>query len=457
MKEAAELATLLTQQFPKHPFGWKALGALLQQTGRVNESLLPLQESVDLSPQDAEAHSNLGNTLRELSRLEDAEASYRKAIALKPDLAQAHSNLGITLQELGRLDDAEASYRKAVALKPDLAQAHYNLGNTLKGLGRLDDAEASYRKAIALKPDYAKAYINLTNTLTELGRVDDARESHISGLYYPALNTSTTTADVEAVIPKFLSKIEEQSGIPTFFDKSVELSLLGKSSETVDYLRIFEDGQVAKENRFITFWERLEAKAEASQVDSFFNGVSFEASQGLHSLIQWKNLSLIKTTFDLVSYWMLIQEVRPAVMIELGSGDGGSAVWFADIARVLGLDTHVYSFDINKPKIDHEKVTFVEYDLESRDILMSLPHLDKFRGKKIIIEDAHVNLESVLQVCDKILESEDYLVIEDSADKQEIIGNFLSEAFDRYRVDQFFLDFFGPNVTCSKNSIFKVV
>ena len=86
-----------------------------------------MQKSVGLSPQDAEAHSNLGNTLFELGRLDDAEASLRKAIALKPDFAEAHSNLGNALKELGRLDNAEASLRKAIALKPDLAEAHRDL------------------------------------------------------------------------------------------------------------------------------------------------------------------------------------------------------------------------------------------------------------------------------------------------------------------------------------------
>ena len=172
LEEAEELATLLTQQFPKHPFGWKVLGAVLKQTGRLDESLLPMQESVGLSPMDAEAHSNLGVTLKELGKLDDAEASYRKAIALKPDCAEAHSNLGITLRELGRLDDAEASYRKAIALKPDYAEAHSSLGNTLKELGKLDDAEASYRKAIVLKPDYAEAHLNLCEILEKTNAID---------------------------------------------------------------------------------------------------------------------------------------------------------------------------------------------------------------------------------------------------------------------------------------------
>ncbi len=177
LEEAEALATSLTQQFSKHPFGWKVLAAVFKKTGRLAESLVPMQSAVTLSPRDAEAHYNLGVTLKELVRLDEAEASYRQAIALKPDFAEAHSNLGVTLKELGRVDEAEASYRQAIAVKPDYAEAHSNLGNTLDKLGRLDDAEASYRKAIALKPDYAEAHFNLGVALKELGRVDESEAS----------------------------------------------------------------------------------------------------------------------------------------------------------------------------------------------------------------------------------------------------------------------------------------
>ena len=60
-----------------------------------------MQSAVTLSPQDAEAHYNLGNTLKEQGRLDEAEASYGQAIALKLDYAEAHNNLGNTLKELG--------------------------------------------------------------------------------------------------------------------------------------------------------------------------------------------------------------------------------------------------------------------------------------------------------------------------------------------------------------------
>ena len=180
--EAERLAVSITQDFPKHPFGWQILGATLKQKGKISEALALSQKLVQLVPQDAGAHYNLGVTLQELGRLDEAKASYTQAIALKPDFAEAHYNLGVMLQELGRLDEAGASYTQAIALKSDYVEAHYNLGNTLKELGKLDEAEASYTQAIALKSDFAEAYSNLGVTLQQLDRLEEAEASHTQAL-----------------------------------------------------------------------------------------------------------------------------------------------------------------------------------------------------------------------------------------------------------------------------------
>ena len=125
--DAEKLSISITEEFPKHPFAWKVLGAILKQTNRISESLVASQKSVQLDPMDSEAHSNLGVILKKLGRLDEAETSYRQAIALKPDFAKAHSDLGDLLKKLGRLEEVEASYRKAIALKPDYAEAKHLL------------------------------------------------------------------------------------------------------------------------------------------------------------------------------------------------------------------------------------------------------------------------------------------------------------------------------------------
>ncbi|MDB4070521.1 tetratricopeptide repeat protein, partial [Candidatus Pelagibacter sp.] len=84
--DAEKLSLSITQEFPKHQFTWKVLGATLKQIGKINESLVATQKSVQLDPQDARAHNNLGVMLQQAQgRLKEAEESCRQAITLKPD------------------------------------------------------------------------------------------------------------------------------------------------------------------------------------------------------------------------------------------------------------------------------------------------------------------------------------------------------------------------------------
>ena len=227
--DAEKLAVSITQDFPQHQFGWKVLGALLKQTGRVSESLVPSQKSVQIAPQDAEAHYNLGNTLHELGRLDEAKASFKQAIALEPDFAEAYSNLGNMLQELGRSDEAEASYKQAIALKPDYAEAHSNLGHTLTELDRSDEAEASYKQAIALKPDFAEAHYNLGNTLKELGRLDEALAS-----YAQAIALKPDYAEAYVNLGTAIKNVRFNSSNPKLYPPLTQLLTAGNFTRPID-------------------------------------------------------------------------------------------------------------------------------------------------------------------------------------------------------------------------------
>ena len=47
-------------------------------------------------------------------------------------------------------------------------------------------------------------------------------------------------------------------------------------------------------------------------------------------------------------------------------------------------------------------------------------------------------------------------MIEDSDNKHDVISKFLIEKEPKYRLDQFFLDFFGRKITSYSKSIFKI-
>ena len=53
---AEKLATSISQEFPRHNFSRKILGAVFSATSRASEALIAYQTAVALSPGDAEAH-----------------------------------------------------------------------------------------------------------------------------------------------------------------------------------------------------------------------------------------------------------------------------------------------------------------------------------------------------------------------------------------------------------------
>ena len=145
--DAEKLAVHITQDFPKHQFAWKVLGAVLGATGRKSEAVDANQKAVALSPQDAEAHSNLGITLKALGRLDEAEASYNQAIALKPDLANAHRNL--TLMKKFDAQDEQYSKMQELYLDKNISEeqrCHINFGlaKACEDLGDFEQAFAHY-------------------------------------------------------------------------------------------------------------------------------------------------------------------------------------------------------------------------------------------------------------------------------------------------------------------------
>ncbi len=153
-----------------HGFAWKVLGAVYQKMGRSADALASKQKAAVLSPNDADAHYNLGNTFMGLGRLDESVASYRRTLEIKPNFAEAYSNLGIVLRQQGKLDEAVANYRRALSLNPNYADAYGNLGGALKAQGKLDEALACFQQQVRLTPENGEAQhhiASLTGNTTE--------------------------------------------------------------------------------------------------------------------------------------------------------------------------------------------------------------------------------------------------------------------------------------------------
>jgi len=113
------------------------------------------------SPDVAELFAR-GIALEEDSqRQQEAIQTYLKVIELDPDHAAAHINVGTLFYNRQEYGLAEKHYRRAIAADPRYALAHFDLGNVLDETGRVQEAIQTYKTALQLAPTYADAHYNL--------------------------------------------------------------------------------------------------------------------------------------------------------------------------------------------------------------------------------------------------------------------------------------------------------
>jgi tetratricopeptide (TPR) repeat protein len=100
---------------------------------------------------------------------DQAQEAYRRALELDPDLADAHVNLGRLVHEAGDPRAAAGHYRHANELDPGSVTALFNLGVALTDLRMPAEAILAYRTALAADPLCADAHYNLASLYEQRG------------------------------------------------------------------------------------------------------------------------------------------------------------------------------------------------------------------------------------------------------------------------------------------------
>jgi len=174
---------------------------------------------------------------------------------------------------------------------------------------------------------------------------------------------------------------------------------------------------------------------------------------------RYRGVPLLKNPFDLALYPLLLERLQPAVLLEIGSYGGGSALWFAD--QRPGM--RVLSIDVEPPSgVAHPDVTFLRGDARDLGAVLTDELMAALPRPLLVIEDSsHLagTTAAVLAFFDRWLAPGEYIVIEDGiltamrvADSYEggplrAIHDFLARAKGRYEIDRSLCDYFGRNVT----------
>ncbi len=108
----------------------------------------------------------------------------------------------------------------------------------------------------------------------------------------------------------------------------------------------------------------------------------------------WLGFPVEKCPLDLWVYQEIIFKLKPDVIIECGTGNGGGALFMAHILDILNSGT-VISIDIQQSegRPQHKRIRYLLGSSTSEDILAQVSGL---KGSYLIVEDTNINGHPVL-------------------------------------------------------------
>lgn len=187
-----------------------------------------------------------------------------------------------------------------------------------------------------------------------------------------------------------------------------------------------------------------------------------------HHKITYRGIKAIKCPFDYVMYQMLIFELKPDLIIEIGTNKGGTALYFADLLDIFGKG-EVHTIDIlkdyadpvlnNNPRIKQFTDGYENYDLG----------LTKNFQRVLVIEDGSHTYEDTIGAVKKfspIVTKGSYLIVEDGIVTElgmnkrfnggplKAINEFLAINKD-FEIDRTWCDMFGVNATFNVEGYLK--
>ncbi len=189
-----------------------------------------------------------------------------------------------------------------------------------------------------------------------------------------------------------------------------------------------------------------------------------------HHKVTYKGVSTLKCPFDYVLYQMLINEIKPDLIIEIGTNKGGSALYLADLLELNGKgEVHTVDLPDNKESTllhSHSRIKifkegFLGYNT---DHLSAYPVI-------LIIEDGSHQYNDVLDALRKFspfVSKNSYFIVEDgiitelgkekeyNGGPQKAIAEFLSTN-KNFITDRKWCDFFGSNATFNVNGYLKKI
>ncbi|SHG30237.1 Cephalosporin hydroxylase [Flavobacterium fluvii] len=195
--------------------------------------------------------------------------------------------------------------------------------------------------------------------------------------------------------------------------------------------------------------------------------VSVQSIYEGHHNVTYKGIKAIRCPFDYVIYQMIICELKPDLVIEIGTNIGGGALYIADLLDMNGKGIlHTIDIvDIVDPRVkEHKRIKFFTKGWEDYNL-----ELTQGFEKILIIEDASHYYKDTIGILNKfysLVTLDSYFIIEDGIINElglekDYLGGPLKALREflpnhpEFIVDRKWCNMFGKNATFNVNGYLK--
>jgi cephalosporin hydroxylase len=187
-----------------------------------------------------------------------------------------------------------------------------------------------------------------------------------------------------------------------------------------------------------------------------------------HHKVTYRGIPAIKCPFDYVIYQMIIYEIQPDLIIEIGTNAGGAALYLADLLE-LNKKGELHTIDLPENKENellhtHPRIKVFKDGFQGYDISL----VNNFKTIMVIDDGSHKydDVRDVLIKFSPIISPGSYFIVEDGiitelglekeydGGPQKAIREFIKRQ-NKFKIDRKWCDFFGDNTTFNLNGYLK--
>lgn len=201
------------ERLPGNAQVWNHLGLAYHGAYQINEAIIAYQQALNLDPNLAAAHYNLGCLWLEQSEYARAAEQLKSYTLLRPESVDGWLRLATAQLRDRKLDAAERSFGEVLKRSPGNVEALNSMGVLYLQRKRVREAAQSFSAALTQNPNYGPSLLNLAVVYHQ--HLNNRQLALQKYREYLALGTPPNAPAVQETVRQLEQELQASSRSPT--------------------------------------------------------------------------------------------------------------------------------------------------------------------------------------------------------------------------------------------------